>query len=258
MLSLDKNTEILIKHYNDRLNIAQNNNIKKYILHKIRHIYWVLSASQRIMIIDPIFIDISKEIIKKIEISSLLHDIWRFYQFEWDVLFKSHQFEHWDRWYDILKDEWIDDLWILLSVKYHNKYKLDDFYDEIRLLKKSDIKLYDEIVLITKLVRDADKLQNIEYLFFNNDILKIEWDKANDFSEEILEDLWKWILVDFKKSKNKSKIDYCLMYLSWWFDINFEWTKKILISWNLKNNFIEMIKRLWWDHKIIKTINNIF
>jgi hypothetical protein len=68
-----------------------------------------------------------------------------------------------------MKQEGIEDAGLLLSAKYHNKHDNDlkNISDEPEF-QKLDNKEKEEALIIIKLVRDADKLDNIEFAVFDD------------------------------------------------------------------------------------------
>ncbi len=233
--SLTEMTTLFEHHYFSQLEKIKNNkDILNYNNHKIRHTYGVLFTAQRIMTYEKKIFD-NEHIIKKAEISSLLHDIGRFYQNNGERILSWSEFEHGEFWYDILKKEWITDLSILFGVKYHNKKDIDWIFDEEDFIKLKDIEK-EEVLNVLKLVRDADKLQNLEYILFNfND--RLFWlDKIdNSYTDIVLEQFLNKVCVDRKYKK--TYIDNILL-LAWWiFDLNFQTSNNFLKN----DKFIDFI-----------------
>jgi len=251
--SLTDMTILLEKHYNQQLNKINNKReILNYNNHKIRHIYSVLFVAQKIMTYEKEIFN-NESIIKKSEIANLLHDIGRFYQNDWDKVLSWREFEHGDVGYEILKEEWITDLAILFAVKYHNKININWLYKEKGFISSDN---QEEILSIVKIVRDADKLQNLEYMLFDsdNEIYICEdhnWKISNLVYKEFME--WKWCI----NGKNiKNYLDKFLYYASWYFDLNYNITRKFLIN----DGFIDFIgqelKKHWLENNLIKNIKN--
>jgi hypothetical protein len=63
----------------------------------------------------------------------------------------------------------------LLPVKYHNKKIVNPLYQDREYLNLTQIEK-DNIDMFSKLVRDADKLDNMEYFIFNFDRIKFIFD----------------------------------------------------------------------------------
>lgn len=239
-LSLTQATSLLQKHIEKQELKIKNDEVLNYFNHKIRHTYAVLFDAQRILTYEKnIF---NTDIIKqKVEVASLLHDIARFYQNNWKRVLTNNEFEHGDAWYNILKNEWIKDLSILLAVKYHNKKLLDDLYIDKEYLSCWKIE-QKEIELVLKIVRDADKLQNLEYILFSdrNDIFLLNKD-SNKIKQDVLDEFFNNKLVD--NDIVSSSADKIVALSAWVFDLNFLTTKRFLKQ-ALFPEFIE--KRLTW------------
>lgn len=239
MYSLTKATEILTKHYM-LWNQEISDIVLKYNTHKLRHSLWVLETGRNLIIKINEKNKINEETVKKAEIIFLLHDIGRFYQNNKINILKNSDFEHGDKWYNILKNEGFDDS-ICLAIKYHNKYNLDWLFQE-NGFKKMWLESQTQTILLSKLIRDADKLQNMIYTIFNiSHFLKIDiysqWLKREDISQINIID------IQNKKQIDRKNIftfwDYLLSSLCWVFDINFQ-------------ESIDMLNYYWYFEKILK------
>lgn len=244
MYSLTKATQILVKHY-ELWNQNTNEEILKYNAHKIRHSNWVLEVWRNLLIKIKENQTLNDEIINKAEIILLLHDVARFYQNNKNNILKNSEFEHWDEWYKILKNEWYDES-ICLAVKYHNKYSIDWLYKEIEF-KKMSVEEQKNVEFLSKLIRDADKLQNMIYTIFNiGHFLDIDvywhWLKREDISEVNIID------IKNKKQIDRKNIftfwDYLLSSLCWVFDMNFQ-------------ESIDMLNHYLYFEKIFKEFEKI-
>jgi len=192
----------------------------------------VLFTAQRIMTYEKEVFN-SPEIIKKAEIASLLHDIGRFYQNDWDRILSWKEFEHGDIWYETLKKEWITDLAILFWVKYHNKKDINWIYNEEAFKNSTN---QEEIINVLNLVRDADKLQNLEYILFNFNDRIFNLDKIDDkYTEIVVEQILNKEIVD--RQHKKTYIDNILTFTWWIFDLNFQTSKKFLVN----DKFVDFI-----------------
>lgn len=244
MYSLTKATQILVKHY-ELWNENTNDEILKYNSHKLRHSNWVLEVWRNLIIKIKENQNLSDELINKAEIIFLLHDVARFYQNDKKNILKNSEFEHWDEWYKILKNENFDES-ICLAVKYHNKYSIEWLYDDEEF-KKMSLEIQKETEFLSKLIRDADKLQNMIYTILNIwHFLKIDiyghWLKREDISQVNIID------IKNKKQIDRKNIatfwDYLLSSLCWVFDINFK-------------ESIEMLNYYWYFEKLLKEFEKI-
>ena len=239
-LTLTTATSLLQKHIEKQEKKIKNDEVLNYFNHKIRHTYAVLFDTQRILTYEKELFntDVLK---KKAEIASLLHDIARFYQNNWERILTNKEFEHGDAGYNILKQEWITDLTILLAVKYHNKISLDVLYEDKEYLACSEEK-QKEIKLVSQVVRDSDKLQNLEYIIFSdrNDIFLLDKDSKH-INKKILDDFFYGKLI--RNELVISSADKVLALAAWVFDLHFETTKIFL----KQAKFIDFIEnKLKW------------
>lgn len=241
MYSLTKATEIFIKHYNIwNQNISYD--VLRYNTHKLRHSNWVLETWRNLLIKIKENNNISKETISRAEIVLFLHDIARYYQNNKSRILSNHEFEHWDEWYKIAKVENYDEK-ICLAIKYHNKFNLDDLYKEKTYIEMNkDDK--NETLFLSKLVRDADKLQNMIFEIFN-----IEWlttldskIKSWDISKAVLDDLAKKVTIN--RDNIKTYADDIIWVLSWMYDIYFP-------------ESFDMLNYYWYFKKIIIELGNL-
>jgi len=253
--SLTNATSVFEKHYHLQFEkIKNNNDILNYNNHKVRHTYAVLFVAQQIMWNEKEIFD-NKEKIKKWEIASLLHDIARFYQNNGERILDNKEFEHGDIWYEILKNEWYTDLSILFWVKYHNKLNIDWLYKEYDFKKCSETE-QKEIIDIANLVRDADKIQNLEYILFDpyNELFILNKNEKWKFTQINLDDFLNWKVT--KYIYKNTAIDRIINLASWIFDLNFSYSKKRLKQSNFEKFITKRLKELELDKKIIKQIED--
>jgi hypothetical protein len=242
MISLKQAKSILEKHHKKQREIVEKNGIKKdldRIKQKFKHSYEVLEMSQRLIAEEKEFLSLNTEIHEIMNIVSILHDIARFYEIgKYDFGRVTHG--EYGAYNILQKFEGINNPLILLPIKYHDKYNLDGLSTDIKncgLNKQKDL-----IFLISKFIRDADKMAN--FLFFKN-IKYISYKKRElFFSKNVFEIFKKQELID--KKLCKTVFDEVLNFISWEFDLNFDVSRRILIkeeiNKNLLNNFRELIE----------------
>lgn len=251
----DKYTLDLIEFFNKGTNFS-NKEILRYNTHKIRHTIWVLEKWRDILL----KMNIQDKKIKNIaDISFLLHDIWRFFQNNKKRVLSWTEFEHWDWGYGYIKTHYKKDnnyIIVALAVKYHNKLNIDNIYNEEEYINLSDAdkKL---CIFITKLLRDADKLQNMAYLLYDLDKLYYfaHAKDSNEVSQLVLDDILNKRCVNTKNVK--TVVDYILIYLSWYFDIYFKETIDILSFYWYKEIVLNVLREHWIDEKIYTEIKDV-
>lgn len=259
--SLTDATKNFIKVYSHSLNNSNlSTDVLIHITHKIRHSYWVLQVAQEIVSKDSYLKLQSEQLIKIFQITALLHDLWRFEQFNDEIVFKDSEFEHWDAGFKIAKDLWYTDSNILLWIKYHNKF-ISNSYKEDELYKESSLEQIKEIDLNIKLIRDADKIQNIIYnIFDNGKLFSIFTNKINkpDFyiKQEVLQQFKEKTLISSKLVDTPA--EKMLNVLSRVFDLNYESSKRILDFYEFDKFILNNLKKIWVSDFILEDIKKDF
>ncbi len=260
-------TTILVKHYNYQINKWWWDEVKNnFLTHKIRHTYGVYFASQRIMLQNSYlgYNPFSDKLKYRVQVACLLHDIGRFYQLNEKSILNNEEFEHGDIWYNILLKEGIDDYGVLFAVKYHNKFTIDWVYNENEFQKMSE-KQKQETLYLIKMVRDADKLENIEYVIYNQnkDLSKREETllgrgvENNYISFVCLECLKNKKPINYKYLSTIA--DQIIVKAGWEFDINFEGTKKLIKIAKFKEYILDKLEKISTPKKEIDIVrNNIY
>lgn len=243
MYSFTKATEIFTKHYHV-WNENVNYEVLRYNTHKLRHSNWVLEVGRNLITKIKEKEKISPETINRAEIVFFIHDLWRFYQNNKQRILNNSEFEHWDISAKIAKEEWYDEK-IYLAIKYHNKYNLNWLYQEsIYWAMNNEDKI--ETEFLSKIIRDADKLQNMIYTIFN-----IEWLTVLN-SKLISWDINNQILIDISKRKvvNRDNIktyaDDIVWVLFRVYDINFSESIGILNYYGYFEKIINELEKLEW------------
>jgi hypothetical protein len=256
---MDKETiEVIKKWFEEYVNsfLEYGTEVESFVLRKIDHTYRVCEnivsiAKSLNLVTDDIY---------TAESLAVFHDIGRF-----------EQFSKYNTFRDMIKDhallgaktleglEILDTLSseernvIINSVKYHNIYELSS--DE-----------NPRVLLFSKLIRDADKLDLFELHVKEHELHKLTPNPISDFfpdtgqySISILDDIIK--KRNIKGSQVKTYDDVKLLELSWIFDVNFKYAfKKIedeqyierIIGVLPKNNDIETIYKVLNDYLELK------
>lgn len=170
--------------------------------------------------------------------TALFHDIGRFYQLKtYNTFDDSISVNHAELSADILESTGMLDKLpqdekgsILKAVRYHNRYKIP--MDE-----------NNNCILLTKLIRDADKLDIYKvltqyYAEMNknpNPAVEHNLPNTGTYSQIILDDI-----LNLRNSNNKhmkTRYDMRLLCLTWIFDVNFSTTLKLI----KKRDYIEKV-----------------
>jgi len=229
------------KFYSDDFNVQRNIKLKEE--HTLR------VCENIILIGKSINLDETKLFIA--ESVALFHDIGRFKQFKKYATFDDRKSEnHAALGVKILEDSGVlsclptsEQELILKSVEFHN-------------LQKIPAKLKPDILLFSKLLRDADKLDIFgvitEYYAEKdknpNPALELELSDAPTYSHEFIEDI-----LNYRVSKNNLNThnDMKLFQLTWLFDINFQVTFKCFKD----KNYLEKIIKALPDDETIRGVH---
>jgi CRISPR/Cas system-associated protein Cas10 (large subunit of type III CRISPR-Cas system) len=190
---------------------------------------------------------VKSEAKREFEIAALLHDIGRFSQHDTKRRLKNSEHPHGEVGYDILKRTGIHNPRILLSVKHHNKYNLSELDSELDYMMSDTIEK-EKITRICGLIRDADKLQSLEYLLYDpskflsygkNDRLDRE---SKSVSEACFDVIKKKQQLD--KKIVQTSAEYALYHFSWIFDLHHEGTKIALRQLRFRERFADILMKM--------------
>lgn len=212
---------------------------------KIKHTYEVVKKSEYI----AKGLKLDKENLKLAKIIALLHDIGRFEQIKEFGEFNDKKIEHAEFGVKVLfdnglirkfiKEEKYDDI-IRKSIYNHNKFKIEESLNDIELLH-------------SKIIRDADKLDNFrvkEKEKLEDMFPKIYNEKTINYetvSEKVYEDFIQHKCI--KLEDRKTIIDYWVCVIAFIFDLNF----KISLQYVKENNYIDiLVDRIEYKNKNTK------
>ncbi|MCI6677198.1 MAG: HD domain-containing protein [Clostridiales bacterium] len=182
---------------------------------KIAHTYGVVTACKYI----AKNMQLQEEDAKLAELIGLLHDIGRFEQLRIyhsfddslmphaqcsiDILFKQNMIEQ------FLEERHLDEI-IYLAIKYHGVYQMPD-----DMPKRGDMH--------TKIIRDADKLDNFRVKHVSNMVTMVDVDEKELGTEPITEEIYEKFLnhTPILNSERKTHMDMWVSYLGYIFDLNY-------------------------------------
>ena len=210
---------------------------KNPIMGKYHHSFRVMEFSREI----ANSINLSEEDTNLACVIGLYHDIARFKQWTMhNTYIDRNSFDHGDIAIEILNDGFLDDYSledrdiILKAIKYHNKYKVEEF-DE-------------RTILFCNIIRDADKL----------DIMKEQYNHINDkeivLKQELIEDIKNNIIC--RNELVKTNADCLLRMLSWVNDLNFEYSYDYLTSNNIIENKFNLLS-IYGETEEIKDLKKL-
>ena len=235
--------------------------VDSYLAHKLRHVYGVLDATLRVIAQEPSLQTLPREIKRKAEIVALWHDIGRFYQVQEGKIVGNSVYEHGDGAFALLRQTYGHEyMSILLAVKLHNKFSHDMLFDEPDYHALSDEE-QKEALLLTKIIRDADKIQNLQFFTFDHfyEVKKFEsrvsWvDDDNTFltgwlTPEAEQQFLNGEIVNYNNVRTFA--DKLLTRTSWLYDINYTSTKDVIKrSWFIDVVEAEMKER-WCNTEVV-------
>lgn len=214
-MDIEKAKKEFIKYTNEY--DTQNENISRKIGHSIR----VMEISGEI----AKDLNLDDEKIELAKLIGLLHDIARFEQWTRYQTFKdSISCDHGDLGVEILQkdnfirrfiqDEKFDKI-ILIAIKNHNKYKIEE-------------NLTEDELLFSKIIRDADKLdimyEGVE--IFWNDKEERQKIEVSDITPEVYNEFVVEHIINRKY--NKLPADRIITFIAFIFDINYKYSFKII------------------------------
>ncbi|MGF0031460.1 HD domain-containing protein [Bariatricus sp. SGI.154] len=202
---------------------------------KIVHTYGVVECSGEI----AWRMRLSKEDTELAQLIGLLHDIGRFEQLKRFDSFEPDTMDHASFGVQILFDEGMirefvkDDKWddiIRIAIARHSDFKLEGIEDERTLMH-------------ARIIRDADKLDNCRVKLEDSveTILGVSAEEVGgmEISNEVMEQFRckKSIL----SSTRRTKMDYWVSYLAYFFDINYEVSFELIHEQNYIDLLIDRI-----------------
>ena len=200
--------------------------VQIWLIHKVKHTFQVSHEIMNILYHEKkIYDSFSNEDKELTELCAILHDLGRFYQHQkGQKILPSSVFEHGAAAVSLLKDNPdFNNPILLFAVAEHNKYQIDYQNPLYTKLNDQDKK---KAEIMAKLLRDADKLDNIRHTIYTGyHYLDNNYPKG-PLSEGIKADL---------KEHKPCKIndiftasDRLATYLAWVNDIYFDYTKSVI------------------------------
>ncbi|MBD5398878.1 HD domain-containing protein [bacterium] len=203
----------------------QFDTVRRFFNHKLKHTFGVSSLILDIMLSEKSIASyITDDVKKMVDISAILHDIGRFYQFDENGEFiPNHIFHHGQKSVDLIKDmPEFNNPMILFAIISHDNIAIDYTSEYYTNLSDNDKKIAD---IMAKLLRDADKLENMRN-FVVNGAPKYKILKTEPLSEDVKHFIRNKTLVDRRFVKTSA--DMIADLILWVNDINFNATKDII------------------------------
>lgn len=238
----------------EKAKIAFNEYVKSYdpsdpqIYLKIKHIESVVNVARNV----AESLNLDEENIKLAELIALLHDIGRFEQVKrYHTFMDKDSINHAEFGVNLLKgglirkfieDDKYDEI-ILNSVLNHNRNQIDENLDE-------------HTKLHCKIVRDADKVDIYNVLLINP--IEAIYNKNNKIENQLISDKIYYQFINDKKINYidiNTSVDRIVAYVAYIYDINFDYSIKVI----RENNYIDkLLDRIKFKNKdTIEKIENI-
>ena len=210
---------------------------------KIIHTYGVVECSRKI----AEGLNLSEEDRRLAEIIGLLHDIGRFEQLKRYDSFEPGTMDHASFGVEILFQEGMirrflkEDTWdeiIRTAIARHSDYRLEGIDDERELLH-------------AKIIRNADKLDNCRVKLEDSieTMLQVPAKEVgmSKISPEIMQQFE--ARTSILSETRKTKMDYWMSYLAYFYDINFDVTYKMIEE----NHFVDkLVNRIPYEDPVTK------
>lgn len=205
--------------------------VERWQLHKIKHTFQVCSEIMTIFYHEEkSYHEFSEEEKELVELAAILHDLGRFYQHNKTKILSHSEFEHGMAAVNLLKNNPLFNNPILLfAIGEHNHYQINYQNPYYLQLTDKDKKTAD---IIAKLLRDADKLDNIKQVIYSGAHYTGKVMAPECLSEELKSFLQQHQQINYI-NKNIKYEDYTaaekfIGHLSWINDIYFDYTKSVI------------------------------
>ena len=207
--------------------------IETWLTHKLKHTFQVTHEIMDILYQEKdVYNAFSASDKELVELAALLHDLGRFYQHNKKQIFPSTQFEHGAAGVGVLKENPVfNNPIVLFAIAEHNHYEINYGNSLYQNLDREDKK---KAEIIAKMVRDADKLDNIRHTIYTGDIYIPYNCPQGNLSEEVKTYLRNHQPINYheclkgKQTTSLNAAERFVLYLSWVNDINFEHTKSVI------------------------------
>lgn len=225
--------------YSDQI-INQNDNITSWLAHKLKHTFGVAHDIMDILYNEKeLFNFLTPQEKELVELSAILHDLGRFYQHRDGRHLTNKEFDHGAYAVKVLKDNPnFNNPILLFAIEEHNQIAIRYDNPYFTNLSEHDKKVAD---ITAKLLRDADKLENIKQFTFEG-YPKLTYDILNEPMSDYVRDC---ILHDSQVSNliTKNTVDRIAGCLTWVFDIYYETTRSQVRALNYIEHGIAVAKK---------------
>ncbi|MBR1600485.1 MAG: HD domain-containing protein [Alphaproteobacteria bacterium] len=251
---LKKAWQLLELHFNECYEIVKNDEFYRgYASEKWRHSKQVAGAGNYIIPKIEWLQKKSNNYVEMVKTAVLLHDVCRFTEIEHSFN-KKGKYDHGVGASILLRHTpMFNDIRIWLPIKHHG-HRIEDLYNDEVYENIEDKGIQKEIELICFIIRDADKIANLNMLINEANIQHLFLgtscgDKYKDGQiSQIVKD------SSFKEDttprfQGASQADHITGYLSWFFDINYQYSVDYCEKLNVLSGLFAMFDKYCNDEE---------
>ena len=226
---LEKAWQLLELQFNECFEIVKNDEFYRgYVLEKQRHSKQVAGAGNYIIPKIEWLKSKPAEYIEMVRTAVLLHDVCRFSEIAYRYK-NEGKYDHGVAASELLKHTPLfGDIRIWLPIKHHG-HCIEDLYNDEVYQNIADKNLQKEVELICFIIRDADKIANLNMIANEENILPLFLgrscgDKLKDgqISQIVKDSAFTYNTAP--RFDGATQGDHIMSYLSWFFDINYRYS----------------------------------
>ncbi|MDO4161847.1 MAG: HD domain-containing protein [Pseudomonadota bacterium] len=232
--------------------IAHDKFFVGYAQEKRRHSFQVMGAGNYIIPRVEWLKNKDSSYIEMVKSAVLLHDICRFAEIEQKCLYKR-RIDHGVAGAEFLRNiSEFSDIRIWLPIKHHG-HVIEALYDDEAYKNIGNADLRQEVERICFIIRDADKIanlrmlayeKNMRYLFFGKKTVDPSAD--GHISSPVREDMDKYTTLP--RWDEATPADRMAGYLSWYYDINYQYAIDFCDSLKVTPRLIELFEWICVDN----------
>mgnify|MGYP004670839217 FL=1 len=240
----EKSEECLQKVANDKFFVG-------YTKEKIRHSYQVMGAGNYIVPRVKWLKSKDSEYVDMVKSAVLLHDICRFAEIEEKCL-HNRQIDHGVAGGEFLRTvPEFSDIRIWLPIKHHG-HLIEALYADEEYQNIADEELKQEVARICFIIRDADKIANLRMFAYEPQMRYLFLGKKDIVPEvdgHISAKVWQEAdtYTTFSRGADATPADRMAGYLSWYYDINYQYSIDFCNKLNVTPRLLEFFKWICVD-----------
>lgn len=243
---IDKAWQLLELQFNECCEIVKNDEFYlRYAIEKLRHSKQVAGAGNYIINKIEWLKKKPQEYIEMVRTAVLLHDVCRFTEIAYRYLGKR-EYDHGVGGAELLQNTpMFNNILIWLPIKHHG-HRIEDLYNDEVYKNISDKNLQKEVELICFIIRDADKIANLNMITNEENVLPLFLGKGcgNAVKDGAISQIVKNNAFKHDTAPRfyeATQGDRITGYVSWFFDINYVYS----INYCNKLNVVHKLFRLF-------------